>query len=235
MNTRNYPVTMISAPSARSIVGEIAERHGYSTDDLLAKSDCKRIGRVRRSAYLALSRRRPDLSQEWLARFFGRNQSRISRGIALAIEEEKTYAPYAHDPDHVFEVEAQMRRLAGVNLALQVAHFLCVPTWQAIFLSVLMEAYPDVKTSDQICEAYDVASERLDRASTTDGIQDASMKTFVTKIRLRFAELGLDDPVARVRPRALILTDSAAIWLHNKFGKPVAVTSPTMMPQRMTG
>jgi hypothetical protein len=225
------PAVRRTAPSMRAIVAEVAERYGYSADDLIAKSDCKRLGRVRRSAYLTIVRKRPELSQAQIATLFRRSQSRISRGITLAIEEEKTYAPYAHNEDHVFEVEAQLRRIAGTNLALQVGHFLSIPTWQAIFLSVLMEAYPDVKTADQICEAYDATSERLDHGSAKDGIQDASMKTFVTKIRIRFAEMGLEDPVARVRPRALILTDSAAIWLHCRFGKPVAA----QVTQRMFG
>lgn len=226
MEQASYPVSTVTRikPSAKAIISEVAERHGFTAEDLIGKSDCKRRGRARRAAYLALSQRRPDLSQEWIARTFDRSQSRISRGIALAKDEAKTYAPYQHNPDYVFEVEAQLRRISGVELTLQVAHSLSIPTWQAIFLSILMEAYPYVKTADQICEAYDAASERLDRAST-DGIQDASMKTFVTKIRQHFDGLGLPDPVARVRPRALVLTDSAAVWLHCKFGRPVAVTA----------
>ena len=226
MEQASYPVSTVTRirPSAKAIIAEVAERHGFTAEDLIAKSDCKRRGRARRAAYLALSRRRPDLSQQWIANHFDRSQSRISRGIALAAEEERTYAPYAHDPEYVLEVEAQLRRITGVELSLQVAHSLSIPTWQAIFLAILMEAYPYVRTADQICEAYDAASERLDRAST-DGIQDASMKTFVTKIRAHFQAMGLPDPVARVRPRALVLTDAAAIWLHNKFGRPVAVTA----------
>lgn len=229
MTASIHPVR--TAPSMKSIVALVAEKHGYSPEDLYAKSDCKRIGRVRRAAYLAITRQRPELSQSQIAAIFNRDRTRINKGIALAIKEEKICAPYAHTPDYIFEVEAQMRRIAGTNLALQVGHSLSIPTWQAIFLSVLMESYPNVKTADQICEAYDVTSERLDHGTARDGIQDASMKTFVTKIRQRFAEMGLEDPVARVRPRALILTDSAAIWLHCRFGKPVAVATA----QRMVG
>lgn len=228
MEQAAYPVSTVTRirPSARAIISEVAMASGFTYEDILARTDCKSRGRVRRAAYLALIRRRPDLSVRGIARIVQRSPSRVSRGIALAREEEKIVAPHAQHPDYIFELEAQLRRITGVELALQVAHSLSIPTWQAIFLAILMEAYPYVKTADQICEAYDAASERLDRAST-DGIQDASMKTFVTRIRVRFEEMGLPDPVARVRPRALVLTDSAAVWLHNQFGKPVAVTRKT--------
>lgn len=227
MEQASYPVSTVTRirPSAKVIIAEVAERHFFSAEDLLAKTKCKRRGRARREAYLELMRRRPDLSLRRIAGIFGRSPSSVCEAVALGREEaQKSVRIETERLLYAEEVEAQLRRITGVELSLQVAHSLSIPTWQAIFLAILMEAYPYVKTADQICEAYDAASERLDRAST-DGIQDASMKTFVTKIRNHFRNMGLPDPVARVRPRALVLTDAAAIWLHNRFGRPVAVTS----------
>ena len=115
-----------------------------------------------------------------------------------------------------------MRRITGVNITLQVGHELGIATWQAIFLSILMEAYPNVKTSEQIMEAYEGAAERLYQAESPNA-NDSQIRTFCFHVRKRFTAIGLPDPVTAIRPRGYVLTYDAAVWLHNRFGRPVAI------------
>lgn len=220
---RDKPTLLADATSGRAIIQSVAESYGYSAEALTGRSQDRELVKVRGKAALEARRRLPGKSLTELGILFG-NRTKQNMDVILRSAEarEKIVNSYFGREDYILEVEAQNRRLCGVDLTLQVAHHLSVPTWQAIFLAVLMEAYPIVKSADQICEAYDVASEKMDR-SATDGVTDESMKTFVKKIRARFEELGLPDPVARVRPRALVLTDSAARWLHVQFGRPIAV------------
>jgi hypothetical protein len=156
--------------------------------------------------------------------FFGGRSPATVHGILSAHKtRQESVRSYTEHPELVHEVEAQMRRITGLNIAHQVAHELSVPTWQAIFLGILMEAYPLVKTAEQIMEAYEAATERLYQADAP-GAMDSQIRTFNYHIRKRFTEMGLPDPVAAIRPRGFVLTFDAAVWLHCKFGRPVSVS-----------
>jgi hypothetical protein len=207
--------------SAMSIVSEIAMAHGYHANALLGPSRDPHICRARARAMKALR----DDKQWSLARIgvlFGRTRATVWNTIASYKEREKSVSNLLIHPDLAHEVEAQMRRITGLNIAHQLAHELSVPTWQAIFLGILMEAYPLVKTADQIMEAYEAATERLYQADAP-GAMDSQIRTFSYHIRKRFVDLGLPDPVTAVRPRGFVLTYDAAVWLHCKFGRPVSI------------
>jgi hypothetical protein len=157
-----------------------------------------------------------------IGRFFGRSPATIHEILLLHKTRQESVRVYTEHPDLAHEVEAQMRRITGLNIAHQLAHELAVPTWQAIFLGILMEAYPLVKTADQIMEAYEAATERLYQADAP-GAMDSQIRTFSYHIRKRFTDMGLPDPVTAVRPRGFVLTYDAAVWLHCKFGRPVSI------------
>ena len=211
--------------SGMTIVAEIALAHGYHADALRGHSQDRRICRARARAMDALRRQDPKKwSLEKIGTFFGgRDRSTVLRILNAHKSRENNVAGYLQHPELVHEVEAQMRRITGLNIAHQVAHELSVPTWQAIFLGILMEAYPLVKTAEQIMEAYEAATERLYQADAP-GAMDSQIRTFNYHIRKRFTEMGLHDPVAAIRPRGFVLTFDAAVWLHCKFGRPVAVS-----------
>ena len=217
-----------TAPSAMSLVKAIAETRGYSADDLRGRSKLASISRLRRRAYLALEEQK-GWSQSQIGRLFRRDRSQVCRGLVLARRERALETITKTDPEYVEELEAQMRRLSGVNLAFQLSHSLDVPVWQAIFLGILMENYPRVRSRSEVCELYDAAAERLGYGNGGE-IKDDFVRSFTSRIGRKFASDGLPHPVASISG-ALVLSDAIAPWLHNRFGKPIAVTSP----QRMVG
>lgn len=216
-------IALASRPSASamSIVSEIAMAHGYHADALRGRSKEPGICRARARAMKSLHEER-GWSIRRIGRFFGRSPATIHEILSLHKTRQESVRVYTEHPDLAHEVEAQMRRITGLNIAHQLAHELAVPTWQAIFLGILMEAYPLVKTADQIMEAYEAATERLYQADAP-GAMDSQIRTFSYHIRKRFVDLGLPDPVTAVRPRGFVLTYDAAVWLHCKFGRPVSI------------
>ena len=209
------------AVSGAALVAKIAAEHGYHPDALRGRSKDRGVCRARARAMKALQDR--GWSYRRLGLYFGDRSSAAVYYILCALEErQQTVKFYTEHHDHAHEVEAQMRRITGVNLTLQVGHELGIATWQAIFLSILMEAYPNVKTSEQIMEAYEGAAERLYQAESPNA-NDSQIRTFCFHIRKRFTAIGLPDPVTAIRPRGYVLTYEAAVWLHNRFGRPVAI------------
>jgi hypothetical protein len=208
-----------SSIAGSAIVAEIALAHGYHVDALRGRSQERGVCRARARAMKALRDR--GWSFRRLGMYFDRAPSVVYYILGSLDERQQTVLGYLEHPDHVHEVEAQVRRITGLNLEMQVAHELAVPTWVAVFLGILMEAYPMVRTSEQIMEAYETACERIYQEAP--GALDAQIRTFAHRIRVRFAEMGLADPVTSVRPRGFVLTYDAAVWLHNRFGRPVAI------------
>ncbi len=212
-----------SPKSGAVIVAEIALAHGYHLDALKGRSQDEGVCRARARAMKALRDHDP---KKWTLAKIGNFFGGRTRGVVWNIlnahkEREKTVSTYLIQDGLIHEVEAQVRRITGVNLAHQVAHELAVPTWQAIFLSILMESYPLVKTAEQIMEAYEEATARLYQEAP--GAMDSQIRTFSYHIRKRFTEMGLPDPVTAVRPRGFVLTYEAAVYLHNRFGRPVSI------------
>jgi hypothetical protein len=209
--------------SAQAIVAEIALTHGYSVDALRGRSQEEGVCRARARAMKALRER------GWSIRKIGTHFDNRTPGAVHYIlchvkERQQSVQAYLEHPDMVYEVEAQMRRITGFNLAHQIAHELSIPTWQAIFLGILMEAYPLVRTAEQIMEAYEAATERLYQEAP--GAMDSQIRTANYHLRKRFEQLGLADPITAIRPRGFVLTYDAAVWLHCRFGKPVSVGQP---------
>jgi hypothetical protein len=205
-----------------SIVSEIAMAHGYHANALLGRSQEEGICRARARAMKTLHEDKAWSLTRVGVLFGGRSRKTVWAIINAHKEREKSVSGYLRHPDLAHEVEAQMRRITGLNIAHQLAHELSVPTWQAIFLGILMEAYPLVKTADQIMEAYEAATERLYQADAP-GAMDSQIRTFNYHIRKRFVDLGLPDPVTAVRPRGFVLTFDAAVYLHCRFGRPVSI------------
>lgn len=225
---RGQPVSITSASSGRAIIQAVAEQYGYTAEALIGRSQARDIVRVRGKAALAVARRFPNKSLSELGHLFKRSKQVMQVIIRTAKESEKIVSGNMGQEDYILEVEAQIRRISGVNLSHQVQHALEIQSWQAILLSILMEAYPRVMTYDQLLEAYEAAYERLYQESVTQK-QDTLIRTFCHNIRRKFNEWGLENPVITVSPRGVILSHSAAGWLHSKFGKPVAVSSPVRL------
>jgi hypothetical protein len=210
-----------AATSPAAILARIAEEHGYSIDALRGRSQEERLCRARARAMKALRERGWSIRR--IGAYFGnRTPGAIHYILCHVKERQQSVQSYLEHPDLIHEVEAQLRRITGVNLTHQVAYQLSIPTWQAIFLSILMEAYPNVRTAEQIMEAYEAASERLNQES--NGAMDSQIRTFNYHIRKRFEALGLPEPVDAIRPRGFVLTYAAAVWLHNQFGRPLMLT-----------
>lgn len=209
------------AISGAAIVAQIANEHGYHVDALRGRSQDAGVCRARGRAMKALSDRGWSIRK--IGGYFGNRTPGVVHYILCHVKErQQTVQGYLEHPEMVHEVEAQMRRITGVNITLQVGHELGIATWQAIFLSILMEAYPNVKTSEQIMEAYEGAAERLYQAESPNA-NDSQIRTFCFHIRKKFTSIGLPDPVTAIRPRGYVLTYEAAVWLHNRFGRPVAI------------
>ena len=206
------PVPIRAPKSGATIVAEIALAHGYHIDALKGRSQDEGVCRARARAMKALRDHDP---KKWnLARigdfFGGRSRCTVLRIISAHKEREKIVVSYLQQDGLIHEVEAQVRRITGLNLAHQVAHELSVPTWQAIFLAILMEAYEE-------------ATARLYQEAP--GAMDSQIRTFSYHIRKRFTEMGLPDPVTAVRPRGFVLSYEAAVWLHNRFGRPLSIAA----------
>lgn len=209
------------AISGAAIVAQIANEHGYHVDALRGRSQDAGVCRARGRAMKALNDRGWSIRK--IGGYFGNRTPGVVHYILCHVKErQQTVQGYLEHPEMVHEVEAQMRRITGVNITLQVGHELGIATWQAIFLSILMEAYPNVKTSEQIMEAYEGAAERLYQAESPNA-NDSQIRTFCFHIRKKFTSIGLPDPVTAIRPRGYVLTYEAAVWLHNRFGRPVAI------------
>jgi hypothetical protein len=209
--------------SPAAIVSQIAEQHGYTVEALRGRSQEESLCRARARAMKALRERGWSIRR--LGTYFGnRSASTVHNILCHVNERQQSVRSYYEHPDLVHEVEAQIRRITGVNLTHQVAYQLGIPTWQAIFLTILMEAYPNVRTSEQIMEAYEAASERLHQQS--NGAMDSQIKTFNYQIRRHFRSLGLPEPVDAIQPRGFVLTYPAAVWLSNQFGRPLLLTQP---------
>lgn len=223
-------VTRIIRPgaSARAIISEIAAQHGYNADALIGWSQERAVCRARSRA-MKILREEKRWSLERIGKEFGgRSRKTVWAIISAHREREKSVSGYMRHPDLVHEVEAQMRRILGLNLTHQLACELSVPTWQAIFLAMLVEAYPRVMTAEQMLEAYEAATERLYQ-SDSGRVQEAQIRQFGLRIRRAFAEMGLPDPVISVRPRGMVLSYEAACWMHCKFGRPLAVPTQARM------
>lgn len=222
MKPQTFARPIRQAPAGLATVTEIALKYGLSAEALRGRSQDRLVCKARAEAMVALLRQ--DKSLEWVGNFFGgRDRSTVHRLVKAHENRQQNVVSYLQQPDLVYEVEAQMRRITGMNLAHQVAYKLGIPTWQAIFLGILMEAYPLVKTSEQLLEAYEAARERLYQDDPGQ-VQDTQIRSFSHHIRKAFEGMGLPDPVAAVRPRGIVLTHSAAVWLSNQFGKPLIVS-----------
>lgn len=230
MKPQSYTRPTVNAAPIRAVppglatVTEVALKYGLSAEALRGRSQDRLVCRARAEAMKALREQRRSL--EWIGNFFGgRSRSTVLRLVNTAENRQQNVAPYMQHPEMAHEVEAQMRRITGLNLAHQVAYKLSIPTWQAIFLGILMEAYPLVKTSEQILEAYEAARERLYQDDPGQ-VLDAQIRSFSYHIRKAFETMGLPDPVASVRPRGMVLTNEAAVWLSNQFGRPYISVQP---------
>lgn len=214
--------------SAEAILIRLCELAGLHPDDLKGRSQTPTIQFWRRRAYLEILENK-QWSARRIARFMGgRNHMQVTRALPLARQERDIQHKVRDDPQHAVELEAQLRRLSGTNLAMDVQHSLGIPLWQAIFLSILMENYPRVRATIDVCELYGEASERLQYGKGENVTQDMA-RAFVMHAKRKFEAMGLPKP-AHIINRGLVLSDDIAPWLHNRFGKPTAL--PT---QRLTG
>jgi len=126
------------------------------------------------------------------------------------------------------ELEAQIRRLAGVEIIHLVTDATGAPYFQAQFMSVLIEAYPRIITVDTLCELYDAAGERMgmrDRKPSDDDM----VRQFLYRSRLHFESIGLTEPAERIGRNGVRLTEETARWLCYNIGYPV------MSENRLTG
>lgn len=221
---RNPSQSVDEAKTGRAIIQAMAERHGLTAEAVLSRSQIEEINIVRGKAALAVRRRFPGKSLSELGRLFNRTKQNMQALIRSAEAREKIVKSNLGQEDYILEVEAQMRRICGLNLFHQVQHALQINASPALLLSILMEAYPRVMTYDQILEAYEAACERLYQKEMEQK-RDGLIRTLNHTLRRAFSEMDLPNPVEVVTPRALVLSHDVAVWLYGRFGRPVAVSS----------
>ena len=221
---RAAPVLISEAATGRAVIQAVAEQHGLSAEALIGRSQAKEITKARGKAALAVRKRFPTKSLAEIGRLFNRNKNTIDYILKLAEKNEKIVRGNLGQEDYILEVEAQMRRICGINLSHQVQYALGINAAPAILLSILMDAYPRVMTYDQVLEAYEAAVERLYQKEMEQK-RDGLIRTLNHTLRRSFSEMGLPNPVDVVTPRALVLSHDAAAWLHSRFGRPAAVSS----------
>lgn len=207
--------------SAYAIVTDIAQTKGFSKEDLFARTRVPELDRLRVLSYVAL-RDEKGWGASRIAVLFNRDKGGIHRAMKRHDERSKIVDLASQRPCQVEELEAQVRRLSGVELCLQVSHRLDFPMWKAVFLSILMESYPRVRTGEDICELYDCAWERL-YVTDKDAVSPEMIRQFSSRIRKWARDEGLSPPIHRINPGGMVLSDEMAVWLHSKFGKPIAV------------
>lgn len=207
--------------SAYAILDAVAQSKGYARPDIMARTRVPELDVLRVTAYVAL-RDEKGWGASRIARLFDRDKGGIHRAMKRHDERSKIVDLASQHTPYVEELEAQIRRMSGCELSHQVAHRLGFASWQAVFLSCLMESYPSVITVEKLCTLYDWAFERL-YVSDRDPVAPDMVKQFVSKLRKWCVTQGLSEPITRVNPGGIILTDEMALWLHNQFGKPVYV------------
>lgn len=207
--------------SAYAIVSSIAQTRGFSKEDLFARTRVPELDRLRVLSYVAL-RDEKGWGAARIGSLFNRDKGGIHRAIQRHDEREKIVDLASQRTLPIEELEAQVRRLSGVELSQQVCHRLGFPMWKAVFLSILMTSYPRVRKAEDLCELYDCAWERL-YVNDKDAVSPDMLRQFLSRIRKWAKEEGLPDPVHRVTPGGMILSDEMAVWLHCRFGQPIAV------------
>ena len=207
--------------TAYAIIDAIAQTKGYSRADLFARTRKPELDGLRVLAYVAL-RDEKGWGAARIGPLFGRDKGGVHRAIQRYDERRKIVDLASQRTPHIEELEAQIRRLCGVEVSQQVAHVLGFEMWRAVFLSVLMESYPRVRSGQDICELYDCAWERL-YVSDKRTVSPDMLRQFVSRTRKWAKAEGLPDPITRINPSGLVLSDDMAVWLHAKFGKPVAI------------
>lgn len=218
-------IQVAPVPTGRAIIHATATRHGIAPEDIMGRSQAKHIVAARRKAVAEVHRVHPRMTYAQIGRLFHRSRNGIYQILGNERRREKIVTSGMEHDDYILEVEAQLRRICGMNICHQVAHSLEIHFFEGMMLSILMENYPRVMTYDQILEAYEAAHERI-YADRTEPKSDSLIRTFCQNIRKHFRSAGLPNPVETISPRALILSPEGAEWLHGRFGKPTAMSSP---------
>lgn len=193
------------------IVSRVAHTAGLTPERLFARTRDPRCDRARASAYRALVTEL-DWNQSQIARLFGRSRAAVSWSLSQPL-------PPADLEEQIEDLQLQLRRLAGAELAHQVAARLGLPAWQSIFMAILIEAYPKPRAVESMCELYDEASRMLGHGKQA-GVNRNLVKAFSNRVNLETREQGFPAVVRYVPPGAYILTEDAALWCANNIGRP---------------
>lgn len=158
-----------------------------------------------------------------IARFFGRSKGTVSKVLSRAREaggvslREPVRAPVDDRlRDRLEDLEVFVRRVTGQHLVYPLRDRLSLPMWQALPLAIIVEAYPRIVSIEAICEQYEHAALAL-KFGNGQPISVALVKGAVSKIRARFAALGLPDPIVAIRPHGFRITAEMHPWFVANF------------------
>lgn len=209
--------------SARAIALEVAERYGLTHDDILAHSDCPVRAKARKMAVYEV-RQKKGWSWNQLAAHFQRGRSVVRRYYE---EIEKSVPSRGAQPTQDVEVEAQFRRLSGVDTSLKITEVLGIEIWKALFLGVLAETYPRIMPASNLLELYDAAAVRSNYKPEGTFANDWQLRQFSSQIKKWAASEGLPVPLEHHRAGMITLSRPFAFWLHNQVGRPVMIFEET--------
>ena len=188
-------VVLRSLP-ARQVINRIAEQHYVEPEAVRSRSRKPDIAAARVSCYVAL-RDEKGFSWQQIANLFGVHRSSVRS--AYVRRTSKPSVCFESIQENAVELEAQLRRVTGVELVYEIGAKLGTPPWCSIFLAALVGAYPRYVSPEQLCELYFESATRLGHGNGKP-VGPGIVRTFATVTRKRFRELGLPDPIDRVKP-----------------------------------
>lgn len=114
--SRESDMTVVSGAA---IVAKIAADHGYHPDALIGPSRDPHVCRARARAMKALHEDKGWSIRRIGALFGGRSPGTVHKVLSVHKTRQESVRLYVEHSDLAYEVEAQMRRLCGVNITLQ--------------------------------------------------------------------------------------------------------------------
>lgn len=215
-----------SRARAAAIVERVAQKHDLTVTQLLcAKWD--RFAVTARAEVAVALRSELKWSLRVLGEYLGCSHTRARNLLSF---HENTHrrlsrlAAVTGADARVRELEAELQRLSGSNLAERYAQALGLRLRCAIVLAILAEAYPNHVRGPALLSLYDEAREHFGYGGA-DGSRIGATTGLLTKntadLAAHFAAEGWPAPSeVGPLPGSRRLSDAAAEWLHVRTGAP---------------
>lgn len=205
-----------SKRAAKEILSDVCAKWNCSIRDLKDVTRSPMLDRAKKDAYYKL---RTEL--EW-------NDGRIGSYMGNKTRQAITKALLNYTPhtrlsaeEEIDSLRLQIKRLTGQNTSYLLKDKVDLPIWQCIPIAILIEAYPRVKTREQICELYGYAmAEATGDRSKEDGASLSVLKSAISQGRRAVLEHGLPDPYKILSPSGVKLSEEFAEWSACNIGRP---------------